>query len=86
MKNLIAGVLVLCVIIGMMLMCDYIENHYTLEVVVTDVDSDVVTVETQTGRQYQYVGDGVRVGDSITAVMYTNHTNSRTDDVLQAVK
>ena len=86
MKNLIAGVLVLCVIIGMMLMCDYIENHYTLDVVVVDVDNDVVTVETQTGNQYQYKGDGVRAGDNITVVMYTNHTDSRTDDQLIDVR
>ena len=86
MKNLIAGVLVLCVIIGMMLMCDYIENHYTLDVVVTDVDSDVVTVETQTGKQYQYNGNGVEKGEHITVVMYTNHTDSRADDQLIDVR
>lgn len=86
MKNIIFALTVLTIIIGMMLGCDYIENHYTLDVEVVDVQDNTITVETEKGRHYQYVGNSVKVGDSITVVMYTNHTNSRTDDVLQAVK
>ena len=86
MKNIIFAMIALVIIIGMMLACDYIENHYTLDVEVVGVQDHIITVETKKGRHYQYVGDGVRIGDNITVVMYTNHTNSGTDDVLQAVK
>lgn len=81
MKKLFIGVIVIMVF----MFCLFIEQNYTREVTVIDIDNGIVYVDD--GRHtWSYYGDGVETGQKITVLMNTNNTDSIvTDDTIVKV-
>ena len=65
--------------------CLFIEQNYTREVTVIDINNGVVYVDD--GRYtWSYCGDGVEIGQKITVLMNANNTDSIvTDDTIVRV-
>ena len=61
------------------------ESTYTRTATITNSSNGVVTAEDESGHIWQYIGDGA-IGDSITLVMYDNHTSKITDDIVKGIK
>ena len=61
------------------------ESTYTRTATITNSSNGVVTAEDESGHIWQYKGSAT-VGDSITLVMYDNHTSKITDDIIKGVK
>ena len=62
---------------------------YPTTMVVTDVDysTDIVTIETSTGFQYQFEGtEDYTKGDLVSCIMYNNKTTNISDDVILTVR
>lgn len=61
------------------------ESTYTREAEVISIKGDTIMVKDKSGHIWQYIGDGT-IGDSITLVMYDNHTSKITDDIVKGIK
>lgn len=56
------------------------ETHYNRDGKVVSVVGQCVTVEDKTGREWQFYGDGYRVGDDVRMLMFNNGTESIISD------
>lgn len=61
------------------------ESTYTRQARVISIKDDIVQAEDKSGHIWEYKGSA-RIGDDITLVMYDNHTNKITDDIVKEVK
>lgn len=61
------------------------ESTYTRQVTVTNSRNNIVTCKDKSGHIWEYKGSAT-VGDSITLIMYDNHTSKITDDIVKGVK
>ena len=58
---------------------------YPQTYIITEIDkaNDLVTIETCTGYEYQFYGiEDYYEGDLVSCIMYTNGTETITDDVI----
>lgn len=61
------------------------ESTYTRQAEIISVKDDVVQAEDKSGNIWEYKGSAT-VGNSVTLVMYDNHTSKITDDIVKGVK
>lgn len=80
--DVVVGMLIVVVMIGMMCACSYVESHYTRkDCVVVEVEQRLVTVEDQAGHQWCYYMDSEDyvdvpcVGTVVDLHMFTNLTD-----------
>ena len=76
-------VIIVIIVISLFVM---IENTYTREVTVTEVQDQEVTVTDVSGNEFSFYGTDYTVDQEITVVMTTNNTDSITDDKIIDVK
>jgi hypothetical protein len=77
--SLITIILLLCV-------AGLFETYYTREGEVVKVEGTLVTVEDKTERWWSFYGDGYKVGEKVTLVMNSMHTDITTDDEVIKVR
>ena len=64
-----------------------IDTHYTREATIVDIVSDEVVVVDEFGNEWSYIGDGYKVNDNVTLVIYNNATmNTTVDDEIIDIK
>ena len=61
------------------------ESTYTRTATITNSESGIVTAIDGCGYIWEYKGCAT-VGDSVTLIMYDNHTSKITDDIVKGVK
>lgn len=88
MREKVKLVVMLVVFIVMFVFASWIDTHYTRhDCEVIGYTEDVVTVEDSCGYQWQFIGEGYEVGDTVDLKMYTNHTDNYIyDDEIIEVK
>jgi hypothetical protein len=64
----------------------YVENHYTVNAVVVDIEDNVYTVESPNGHQFQFTLDEDEPGKEVRLYMHTNYTDRFSDDTIEKVK
>ena len=62
-----------------------IESTYTRQATITNSNNGIVTAIDNCGYIWEYKGSAT-VGDSVTLVMYDNHTSKITDDIVKGIK
>ena len=86
-KEFISGMSIVGLIMGALLIGGYIDTHYTREATVVDVVSDEVVVVDEFGDEWSFIGDGYKVNDNVTLVIYNNTTmNTTVDDEIIDIK
>lgn len=75
-------VLAIFIVLGLIWGC---ESTYTRTATITNSNNGIVTAKDNCGYVWQYKGTA-SVGDSVTLVMYDNHTSKVTDDIIKGVK
>ena len=76
--------IVLSIMLVLGLMWSY-ESTYTRQAIITNSENGIVTVQDNCGYIWEYNGSAT-VGDSITLVMYDNHTSNIDDDIIKGVR
>lgn len=82
----VLGVMVVVMII---FLGGYIENHYNRHATVTDINNKVVTVADSTDNEWMFFAESENdyyVGQNVTLKMDTNGTDSIYDDFIVSVK
>lgn len=86
-KELVLGMSIVGLMIGALLIGGYIDTHYTREATIVDVISDEVVVVDKLGNEWSYIGDGYKVNDNVTLIIYNNATmNTIVDDEIIDIK
>ena len=86
-KEFILGMSIIGLMIGALLIGGYIDTHYTREATIVDVVSDEVVVIDEFGDEWSFIGDGYKVNDNVTLVIYNNTTmNTTVDDEIINIK
>ena len=86
-EDTVIGILLIGVFIFIMGVAGYIETHYTREATIVDVVSDEVVVIDEFGNEWSFIGDGYKVNDNVTLVIYNNTTmNTTVDDEIIDIK
>jgi len=70
------------IVIG--LLCTY-ESTYTRQATVTKCENSIVYCIDKQGNIWSYEGNAVE-GQAVILIMYTNHTDTITDDIIKGVK
>ena len=88
MRDKVKLVLMLVVFIIMFVFASWIDTHYTRQdCKVVGYVEDVVTVEDSCGYQWQFIGEGYEVGDTVDLKMFNNRTHNYVyDDEIIEVK
>ncbi len=88
LRDRVRVVTMLVVFLVMFVSVSWIDTHYTRhDCEVIRCVKDVVTVEDNCGYQWQFIGGGYNVGDTVSLKMYTNHTHNYIfDDEIIEVK
>ena len=76
--------IVLSIMLVLGLMWSY-ESTYTRQAIITNSENGIVTVQDNCGYIWEYNGSAT-IGDSVTLVMYDNHTSKITDDIVKGIK
>lgn len=81
--DIMIGILVVVIMVGMMCACSYVESHYIRkDCIVVEVEQRLVTVVDKTGNEWCYYMDSEdytdvpSVGTVVDLHMYTNNTDS----------
>ena len=86
-KEFVLGMFIICLMIGALLIGSYIDTYYTREAIIVDVVSDEVVVVDEFGNKWSFIGDGYKVNDNVTLVIYNNTTmNTTVDDEIIDIK
>ena len=64
----------------------YVENNYTLNTTVVDIEDNVYTVETKNGNQFKFELAEYEEDKEVKLYMYTNHTDNCRDDIIVKAK
>lgn len=83
---MIKRILIVITVIIIIDLFGMIENTYTRDVVVTEVQDQEVTVTDVSGNEFSFYGTDYTVDQEITVVMTTNNTDSITDDKIIDVR
>ena len=83
---MIKRVVIVLVVIALIGIAITIENRYTRDVVVTEVQDQEVTVTDVSGNEFSFYGTDYTVDQEIVVVMTTNNTDSITDDKIIDVR
>lgn len=88
LKDRVRLTVTLVAFITMFVFVSWIDTHYTRhDCEVIECVKDVVTVEDNCGYQWQFIGGGCKVGDTVDLKMHTNHTDNYIfDDEIIEVK
>lgn len=76
----------LIIIILLFCIVGFFETYYTRKGEVVRVEDTLVTVEDKTARWWSFYGEGYKVGDKVTLVMNSMHTDVVTDDEVVKVR
>lgn len=76
--------IVLSIILVLGLMWNW-ESTYTRQAEIISVKNDTIQAEDKSGYVWEYKGSAT-VGDTVTLVMYDNHTSTIRDDIVKGVK
>ena len=79
MKNFVC---IMAVLAGMFLGLTIVNSKYVKPCIVVDVDSEVVTIQTEQGDYYEFYGNGFEQGDSVRVTFHDNETIGITDDFI----
>ena len=79
-------IIALTIVVLLFCVAGLFEIYYTREGEVIKVEDTLVTVEDKTERWWSFEGDGYKVGDKVTLVMDTMHTDITTDDEIIKVR
>ena len=82
---MIKRVLIIFVILSMLILCSTLESTYARKGIVINNKNGIVTVEDGCGYLWEYKGIAT-VGDTVTLIMYDNHTGNIYDDIIKEVK
>ena len=82
--NIIIRVMItMIMMIGLFNVLNYIDRHEEKRGVVVNIDdNDCVTVIDGRGEEWQFFGDGFKVGESVIIVMDTQGTPEEYDDTI----
>ena len=82
--NVIIRVMItMIMMIGLFNVLNYIDRHEEKRGVVVNIDdNDCVTVIDGRGEEWQFFGDGFKVGESVIIVMDTQGTPEEYDDTI----
>jgi hypothetical protein len=83
---MIKRILIVTTVIIVIGLFGMIENTYTRDVVVTEVQDQEITVTDVSGNEFSFYGTDYTVDQEITVVMTTNNTDSITDDKIIDVR
>ena len=83
---MIKRILIVVTIIIVVGLFGMIDNTYTREVTVTEIQDQEVTVVDVSGNEFCFYGTDYTVDQEITVVMTTNNTDSITDDKIIDVR
>ena len=83
---MIKRILIVITVIIVISLFGMIENTYTREVTVTEVQDQEVTVVDVSGNEFCFYGTDYTVDQEIVVVMTTNNTDSITDDKIIDVR
>lgn len=79
---------IICVLIFVLLFCfcSIVETTYTRDVTIIQVDDSLVIAKDLDDQVWRFYGHGYFIGQEVTLVMNTNHTNSNIkDDLIEQV-
>lgn len=63
------------------------ESTYTRTATITNSDNGIVTARDKSGHIWEWEYNGsATVGDSVTLVMYDNHTSNIDDDIIKGIR
>lgn len=66
--------------------CSVYESTYTRSAVVAQIDNGLISADDESGNTWTFWGDDFFIGEEITLVMDTNHTDSNIyDDIVKNV-
>jgi hypothetical protein len=71
LKRIVVGI----VIIGVLMICGFVESHYTRTVIVQKVEGAEVVVEDCYGHQWVFEGEGFTEKQEIKVLMNSNDTD-----------
>lgn len=89
MINKIATMLMgFMLLVGVGVVGDFIDTHYTREAIVVDVKDDVVILLDSTGNEWEFLGDSFERDDKVRMYMFNGCTNNtlKDDEVLNVKK
>ena len=86
MRRTITILLLALLLLTAVLCSNYLDTHYTREVIVQEVTSHEVVVEDKQGNLWVFCGEGYREGQALRIVMFDNRTSGITDDQVVKVK
>lgn len=85
-KSIVGFILFISVIILVPAIAETIENYYSMNGVIINVNSDEVSVEDSTGNIWTFFEKGYSIGDEVRIIFFNNHTdNTRVDDKIMRV-
>jgi hypothetical protein len=84
-KEMFIITLVLTVFLGIFGILGHIENTYTKECEIVNVQGDVITVVDKDGDEWTFYGTDYEIGEIVKVRMHTNHTTKLSDDKLEKV-
>lgn len=61
----------------------YMEDHYTKEGTVTNIQNGIVTVKDNQGYFWEFEGSNFKIGDKVELLMSANHTGTFEDDIVE---
>ena len=78
--KMLKGMVIGIVIIGMLVICGFVESYYTRTVTVQKVEGIEVVVEDCYGHQWVFEGEGLKENQEIKMLMNNNNTDKNVLD------
>lgn len=85
-KDIVCGVLIMVITLGMMGWAGYMETTYDLQGTVVECHANMVTVEDTRGHLWEYETEKVSKGDNVKITFFDNHTHRIYDDEIVKIK
>ena len=88
MKKTMLIILSAVIAFGMLTVANWVEVHYTRhDCTVVSYVEDVVVVEDKTGNEWEFIAEGLEIGDKVDLKMHTNFTDDYIyDDIVEGCK
>lgn len=87
-KSIASFILFISVIVLVPAIAETIEDYYSMDGIVVNVNSDEISVKDHTGNIWTFLGKEYSVGDEVHIIFFNNHTdNTRVDDkIIKVIK